>query len=42
MDGARLLAEKVFHDRQAVERSRTFVECPARLTVVDEDYLDHR
>ena len=41
MDGGRLLAEKVFHDRQAAERSRTFAECPARLTVVDGDYLDH-
>ena len=41
MDGARLLAEREFHDRQATERARTFAERPELLRVHDEAYLDH-
>jgi SAM-dependent methyltransferase len=41
MDGARLIAEREFHDRQAAERARTFGEHPELLEVADEAYLDH-
>src|SRR5258707_14803315 len=41
MDGARLLAEREFHDRQAAERAQTFARNPELLTVVDNSYLDH-
>lgn len=41
MNGARLLAEKEFHDRQAAERAQTFERNPELLTVVDNSYLNH-
>jgi SAM-dependent methyltransferase len=41
MDGARLLAEREFHDCQAAERARTFAKRPDLLEVADEAYLDH-
>src|SRR5437899_1680804 len=41
MDGARLAAEREFHDRQAAERARTFAGRPELLEVADDEYLDH-
>jgi SAM-dependent methyltransferase len=38
---SRLLAERHFHDAQAVERSATFRRDPARLRFADADFLDH-
>lgn len=38
---SRLLDERRFHDRQAVERARTFEQQPQRLRFTDAEYLDH-
>ncbi len=38
---SRLLAERQFHDAQAVERAHTFRRDPARLRFTDGDFLDH-
>jgi SAM-dependent methyltransferase len=41
MDGVRLRAEQVFHDRQARMRAQTFSQSPHLFRVVDDAYLDH-
>jgi SAM-dependent methyltransferase len=41
MDGARLAAEREFHDSQAADRALTFARNPDLLTVADDQYLDH-
>jgi ubiquinone/menaquinone biosynthesis C-methylase UbiE len=37
----RLLIESAFHDRQARQRSSTFLAQPDQLRLSDDDYLDH-